>query len=222
MRILLVEDDELLGDCLHSGLTYYKYDVVWVKSSLIAESSLQAESFNLVILDFDLPSFSGEEILRNMRSRNITTPVIIITNRNSVNDRVKGLNIGADGYMGKPFELEELCARIRAIQRRTVSNVESIIAIDNIVLDVATKQTFKFGKEIQLIRREFVLLQTLMEYAGRIISRRQLLKLLYGWDADINSNALEVHIHNLRKKLGHDIIVTYHKEGYGFVKKHND
>ena len=222
MRILLVEDNELLGDCMCCGLIHYKYDVVWVKSSLIAESSLQAESFNLVILDFDLPSFSGEEVLRNMRSRNITTPVIIITNRNSVNDRVKGLNIGADGYMGKPFELEELCARIRAIQRRTVSNVESIIAIDNIVLDVATKRAFKFGKEIQLIRREFVLLQTLMEYAGRIISRRQLLKLLYGWDADINSNALEVHIHNLRKKLGHDIIVTYHKEGYGFVKKHND
>jgi len=178
MRILLVEDGELLGDCMRCGLIHYKYDVVWIKSGLIAWGSLQVESFDLVILDFDLPNFSGERVLKNMRSRNITTPVIIITNRNSVDDRFKGLNIGADGYMGKPFELEELCARIRVIQKHTVSNVESIIAIDNIILDVATKRAFKFGKEIQLVRREFVLLQTLMEHAGSIISRGQLLQRL--------------------------------------------
>jgi two-component system response regulator QseB len=222
MRILLVENDELFGECIYCGLAHYNYDVVWVKDSLIAWSSLQAEHFDLVVLDSDLPNLSSEEFLKNMRSRSIVTPVIIMSNCNSVYDRVKGLNFGADGYIGKPFELEELCARIRAIQRRVSSRVEVASTIGDIFLDTVARQVFKFGKEIKLSCREFVLLQILMEKSGYMVPRERIVHRLYYENANINSNALEVHIHNLRKKLGHDTIATYHKEGYGFVKQHND
>ena len=222
MKILLVEDDELFGDCIRCGLAHYKHDVAWVKSGLIAWRYLQENNFDFMILDLDLPNLSGEKVLKKMRSENIATPAIVISNYDSVYDRVKGFSIGADGYLGRPFELEELCARIRAIHRRTASCVKPIINVGNIILDTAVRRVFKSGKEIKLFRREFKLLQVLMERKGQVLSRDQISRHLYDWNNIIGSNAVDVHIHNLRKKLGHDVITTYRGLGYVFVKKTNN
>ena len=219
MRILLAEDDELLGDGIRSGLIQYQYNVDWVKNGLAAWTSLQSEYFDMVILDLGLPKLSGEEILKNMRAKNIATPVIILTARDTVTDMIKGLDTGADDYVVKPFDLEELCARIRAIQRRTTSQSEPIITVGDISLDPATRLVFKSEKMIELSRREFVLLQMLMENAGRVLQREQITQSLYGWGDDIDSNALEVHIHNLRKKFGDTKIITIRGVGYMLEKQ---
>ena len=221
MRILLVEDDELFGDCVLCGLGQYHYNVMWVKNGVAAWRSLQDEYFDMVLLDLGLPGISGEEVLKNMRLSNITVPVIILSGRCKKSHCVKGFDLGADDFLSKPFDFEELCARIRAVQRRTTARVESTstITVGNIVLDTAAIRVFKFGKEVKLFCREFVLLKMLMESAGCVISRRRILQHLYGWSTSIDSNVLEVHIHNLRKKLGYDVIETCCKEGYVFAKK---
>ena len=214
MRILLAEDDELLGDGIRSGLIQYQYNVDWVKNGMAAWTSLQSEHFDMVILDLGLPKLSGEDLLKNMRLKNIDTPVIILTARDNINDLIKGLDTGADDYVVKPFDLEELCARIRAVQRRISSRSEPTIAVGDINLDPATRLVFKAGHIMELSRREFVLLQMLMENVGRVLSREQITQSLYGWSDDIDSNALEVHIHNLRKKFGNDTIITIRGVGY--------
>ena len=214
MRILLVEDDELLGEGLRSGLINFHYNVDWVKNGMAAWSSLQTEHFDMVILDLGLPRLSGEELLKNMRSKGISTPVIILTARNNSSDMIKGLDVGADDYVVKPFDLEELCARIRAIQRRIVSRAEPTIEVGEVTLDPATRLVFKSEQMLELSRREFVLLKILMENAGKVVTREKITQSLYGWGDDIDSNALEVHIHNLRKKLGNNIIVTLRGVGY--------
>jgi len=214
MRILLAEDNELLGDGIRSGLIQYQYNVDWVKNGMAAWTSLQSEHFDMVILDLGLPKLSGEDLLKNMRSKNINTPVVILTSCNTVPDIIKGLDTGADDYLIKPFDLEELCARIRAIQRRISSRSEPTIAVGDINLDPATRLVFKAGHIMELSRREFVLLQMLMENVGRVLSREQITQSLYGWSDDIDSNALEVHIHNLRKKFGNDTIITIRGVGY--------
>jgi len=220
MRILLVEDDELLGDGIRSGLTQYQYTVDWVKNGLAAWSALQTEHFDLVILDLGLPKLSGEEILKNIRAKNIPVPVIILTARDGVHNRVKGFDDGADDYITKPFILEELCARIRAIRRRTSAykHHNTTMTVGDITLDPATRLVFKSGRMIELSRREFVLLQMLLENAGKVLSREQATQSLYGWGYDIDSNALEVHIHNLRKKLKCKSITTIRGVGYMLVK----
>lgn len=214
MRILLAEDDELLGDGIRSGLIQYQYNVDWVKNGMAAWASLQSEHFDMLILDLGLPKLSGEELLKNMRLKNMHTPVIILTSRDNTTDLIKGLDTGADDYVVKPFDLEELCARIRAIQRRITSHSEPTLAVGDISLDPATRLVFKSGQIVELSRREFVLLQMLIENAGRVISREKITQSLYGWSDDIDSNALEVHIHNLRKKFGNDTIVTIRGVGY--------
>ena len=214
MRILLAEDDELLGDGIRSGLTQYQYNVDWVKNGAAAWSCLQTEHFDMLILDLGLPKISGEEILKNMRLKNINTPVIILTARDNITDLIKGLDTGADDYVVKPFDLEELCARIRAIQRRITSRSEPTITIADITLDPAARVIYKSGKAIELSRREFVLMQMLMENAGRVLAREQIAQSLYGWGDDIDSNALEVHVHNLRRKFGNDSIATIRGVGY--------
>lgn len=218
MRILLAEDDELLGDGIRSGLIQYQYNVDWVKNGMAAWTSLQSEHFDMVILDLGLPKLSGEELLKNMRSKNIDTPVVILTARDSTTDLIKGLDTGADDYVVKPFDLEELCARIRAIQRRISSRAEPTITVGNIALDPATRLVFKAGQMVELSRREFILLQMLMENVGRVLSREQITQSLYGWSDDIDSNALEVHVHNLRKKFGSDTIATVRGVGYMLTK----
>jgi len=214
MRILLVEDDELLGDGLRAGLVQYGYAVDWLKDGLSADQALKTETFELVVLDLGLPKMLGVTVLQNLRARGQTMPVLILTARESIEDRVKGLDSGADDYLTKPFDLDELCARLRALQRRFSSRAEPHITHNNIILDPAAHTVSLNGSIINVSRREFALLHKLLENAGRVLSREHLTQSLYGWGEDVDSNALEVHIHNLRKKFGQEFIHTIRGIGY--------
>ncbi len=214
MRILLVEDDELLGDGIRAGLTQYQYTVDWVKDGQAALQALMTEQFEVVVLDLGLPKKSGLDVLKSVRAKNVTTPVVILTARDSVEDRVKGLDSGADDYLMKPFDLEELCARIRALGRRSSGRAKNVIAFGDIKLDPAAHLVYKEDKPVTISRREFALLHMLLENAGRVLSREHLTQSLYGWGDDVDSNALEVHIHNLRKKFGNKVITTIRGVGY--------
>jgi two-component system response regulator QseB len=214
MRILLVEDDELLGDGLRTGLVQYGYAVDWLKDGLSADQALKTETFDLVVLDLGLPKMTGISVLQNLRARGLTMPVLILTARESIEDRVKGLDSGADDYLTKPFDLDELCARLRALQRRFSSRAEPLITHDAITLDPAAHAVTLNGETINVSRREFALLHKLLENAGRVLSREHLTQSLYGWGEDVDSNALEVHIHNLRKKFGQEFIHTIRGIGY--------
>lgn len=222
MRVLLVEDDELLGDGICSGLKHYGHTVDWVKDGKSAHEAVTStqENFDIIVLDLGLPKMSGLEVLRNIRERNVTTPVVILTARETIDDRVKGLDAGADDYLTKPFDLDELCARMRALQRRSKSRAKPLLTYGDIVLDPAAHVvTFK-EEPVLVSRREFALLQKLLENAGRVISREQLNQTLYGWGENIDSNALEVHIHNLRKRFGSDLIRTI--RGVGYMAEKNE
>ncbi len=216
MRILLVEDDELLGDGIRNGLKHYGHTVDWVKNGKSAFDAISAayESFDIIVLDLGLPKMSGLEVLRGIRKKNIRTPVVILTARETVDDRVNGLDAGADDYLTKPFDLDELCARMRALQRRAKDRVKTVIKYGEITLDPAAHTVQKNEVETPVSRREFALLQKLLENAGRVISREQLNQTLYGWGENIDSNALEVHIHNLRKRFGAQLIRTIRGVGY--------
>ncbi|KPJ67464.1 MAG: regulator [Coxiella sp. DG_40] len=215
MRILLVEDDELLGDGLRAGLIQHKYTVDWIKDGQAALQALTTDHFAVVILDLGLPKCSGLDVLKSMRNKGINTPVLILTARDGVEDFVKGLDTGADDYLAKPFDLDELCARIRALQRRGSSGrSKPIIHFGTIKLDPASHSVYKDGKKVIISRREFVLLHTLLDNPGRVLSREHLTQNLYGWEGDVDSNALEVHVHNLRKKFGNKLITTIRGVGY--------
>ncbi|MEO8400466.1 MAG: response regulator [Gammaproteobacteria bacterium] len=214
MRILLVEDDELLGDGLRTGLIQYGYAVDWLKDGLSADQALKTESFDIVVIDLGLPKLPGITVLQNLRARGQTMPVLILTARESIDDRVKGLDSGADDYLTKPFDLDELCARLRALQRRFSSRAEPLLTHNNITLDPAAHTVTLDNETINVSRREFALLQKLLENAGRVLSREHLTQSLYGWGEDVDSNALEVHIHNLRKKFGQAFIHTIRGIGY--------
>ncbi len=222
MRILLVEDDELLGDGLRAGLVQYGYTVDWLKDGLTADQALRTENFDVLVLDLGLPKLLGMNVLQNLRSRGKTTPVIILTARESIEDRVKGLDSGADDYLIKPFDLDELCARLRALQRRSTTRAEPTLIHDNIELDPAAHTVQLNNEIVNVSRREFALLQKLLENAGRVLSREHLAQSLYGWGEDVDSNALEVHIHNLRKKFGQEFIHTIRGIGYMINKSKDD
>ncbi|OGT31521.1 MAG: DNA-binding response regulator [Gammaproteobacteria bacterium RIFCSPHIGHO2_12_FULL_35_23] len=214
MRVLLVEDDDLLGDGVTAGLKQYGYTVDWLKDGLSAEQALKTEVFDAIILDIGLPKKTGLELLESIRNQGNVTPVLILTARETVEDRIKGLDSGADDYLVKPFDLDELCARLRALQRRLSSRATPIIEHAGIKLDPASHTVTFNNEEVNLSRREFALLNKLLENAGRVLSREYLTQTLYGWDDDVDSNALEVHIHNLRKKFGTDLIRTIRGVGY--------
>lgn len=214
MRILLVEDDEHLGDGLCNGLIQYDYVVDWIKDGATADQALKCENFDLVVLDLSLPKLSGIQVLQNLRSRGQTMPVLILTAHESVEDRVKGLDCGADDYLTKPFDLDELCARLRALQRRFSSRAEPMLTHGDIVLDPAAHAVTVAGEPMNVSRREFALLHKLLENAGKVLSREHLTQSLYGWGEDVDSNALEVHVHNLRKKFGQTFILTIRGIGY--------
>ncbi len=214
MRLLLVEDDELLGDALKTGLTQFGYIVDWVKDGETARAVLRLESFELVILDLGLPKLSGLKMLQSVRQVGDRTPVIILTARESIEDRVQGLDMGADDYMIKPFDLNELSARVRALIRRSQGRADTVIQYKNITLDPAAHTVMLDDQIINVPRREFALLQKLLENSGQALSRDQLMQSIYGWDEDVDSNALEVHIHNLRKKLNANFIRTIRGIGY--------
>lgn len=221
MRILLVEDDELLGDGLRTGLVQYGYAVDWLKDGVSADQALKTETFEIVVLDLGLPKMTGITVLQNLRARGLTMPVLILTARESIEDRVKGLDSGADDYLTKPFDLDELCARLRALQRRFSSRAEPLLVHEQITLDPASHTVTLNGELVNVSRREFALLHKLLENAGRVLSREHLTQSLYGWGEDVDSNALEVHIHNLRKKFGQSFIHTIRGIGY-MIDKNKD
>lgn len=218
MRVLLVEDDALLGEGLRKGLTQDGYTVDWVKDGMLAEQALKTEKFDLIVLDLELPKVDGITVLKNMRERGDTTPVLILTARESKKDRVLGLDSGADDYLIKPFDLEEVCARLRALQRRFASRAAPVLSHDDIELDPASHTVSYKGEPISLSRREFALLHILLENAGRVLSREHLTQSLYGWGEEVDSNALEVHVHNLRKRFGQSFIRTVRGIGYTVEK----
>jgi len=221
MRVLLVEDDESLGDGIRNGLKHYGHTVDWVKDGRTATDVIASnyETFDAVVLDLGLPKVSGLDVLRSIRDRNIATPVVILTAKDTIDDRIKGLDGGSDDYMTKPFDLEELCARLRALQRRSKSRATPVIIHGDIKLDPASHVVKHKEEEVMVSRREFALLQKLLENTNRVISREQLNQALYGWGENIDSNALEVHIHNLRKRFGAKLIRTIRGVGY-MVEKH--
>lgn len=214
MRLLLVEDDENLGDAVKTGLTQLGFVVDWLKDGALAKLALKTEAFELIILDLGLPRLSGLELLKQIRQEGNITPVIILTARESIEDRIIGLDHGADDYLIKPFDLNELGARIRALIRRSLGRADALIYYRNITLDPAAHSVKIDDKPINLPRREFALLHKLLDSAGKVLSREQLMRSLYGWDEDVDSNTLEVHIHNLRKKLNTNVIRTIRGVGY--------
>lgn len=214
MRLLLVEDDELLGDAVKTGLTQLGYVVDWLKDGESARSIIKAELFEAIILDLGLPKLSGLSFLQSIRNEGNVTPVIILTARESIEDRVKGLDSGADDYLVKPFDLNELGARVRALVRRSTGRADAILHYRNLTLDPAAHAVFVDETLVNVPRREFALLQKLLENSGQVLSREQLMQSLYGWDEEVDSNALEVHIHNLRKKLNANYIRTIRGVGY--------
>jgi two-component system response regulator QseB len=218
MRLLLVEDDELLGDGLRIGLKQAGYTVEWLKDGATAHQALQQEQFDLVVLDLGLPRQSGLEVLKNLRKSGNTVPVLILTARDSVEDRVQGLDCGGDDYLVKPFDLDELCARLRALQRRSSGRVEPLIEHGELIVDPAAHKVSLAGNEINLSTSEFALLHYLLDNKGRVIPRSRLEEMLYGWEGEVESNALEVFIHHLRKKLGRDLIRTVRGVGYVIEK----
>ncbi len=219
MRLLLVEDDELLGDAVKTGLTQFGYVVDWLKDGITARSAIKTETFELIILDLGLPKLSGISLLQGIRHDQNTTPVIILTARESIEDRIKGLDSGADDYIVKPFDLNELSARIRALIRRSQGRADTTLQYRNIILDPAAHSVTLDNTLINIPRREFALLQKLLENCGQVLSRDQLMQSIYGWDEDVDSNALEVYIHNLRKKLKANFIRTIRGVGYMAEKK---
>lgn len=219
MRILLVEDDELMGNGLYLGLLQDSHTVDWVKDGIAAFIALEVEQFDCMVLDLTLPRLSGLGLLKKLRKNGNPIPVLVITAKEAVDERVSGLDAGADDYMSKPFELAELLARLRALQRRVYQRSEMILYYQNVVLNPAAHSVTVGGEGILLPRREFALLQKLLENAGHVLSREVLTQNLYGWDESVDSNVLEVHIHNLRKKLQANYIRTVRGVGYMVDKK---
>jgi DNA-binding response OmpR family regulator len=214
MRLLLVEDDSLLGDGIRVGLQQSGFVVDWAKDGQAAKLALEAEAYALVVLDLGLPRLSGTELLKWLRGTGNDTPVLILTARDTVADRVSGLDTGADDYLIKPFDLDELAARIRALLRRAGGRAAPLIVHGKLEIDPATRQVTLAGKAVELSPREFAILLVLLESAGRALSREQLEQSLYGWGEEVESNAVEVHIHHLRKKLGAELIRTLRGVGY--------
>jgi DNA-binding response OmpR family regulator len=214
MKLLLVEDDALLGDGVRAGLKQAGFAVDWVQDGLAAKVALDSEDYDLLVLDLGLPKLSGMELLKSVRAKRASLPVLILTARDTVADRVAGLNAGADDYLVKPFDLDELIARLNALLRRSAGQVELTLQHGAIELTPASHQVRLAGKDVSMSAREFSLLHTLLLHTGRVHSREQLEQTLYGWGEEVESNAVEVHVHHLRKKLGSDLIRTLRGVGY--------
>lgn len=218
MRLLLVEDDLMLGEALQDALTPHSYVVDWFKDGESALKALRREKFELIVLDIGLPGIDGIDVLRTLRRENFTLPVLLLTARDALTDKVKGLDAGADDYLLKPFDLDELLARLRALSRRSVGRASPLITHGELQVNPENQRVTFNDQEINLARREYMLLIKLLENTGRILSREQLEQSLYGWMDDVESNALEVHIHHLRKKIPMDLIRTIRGVGYTINK----
>jgi two-component system response regulator QseB len=214
MRLLLVEDDAMIGEAIRAGLKREGFTVDWVYDGESASQVLRTEDFDLLLLDLGLPRKGGLEVLTAARASGQELPVLIITARDAVSDRVQGLDAGADDYLVKPFDLDELAARIRALLRRKSGRTAPVVEHLGVVLNVATHTVTREGREVALSPKEFALLQLLMERPGTILSRARIEERLYGWGEEVESNAVEVHIHGLRRKLGADYILNVRGVGY--------
>jgi len=214
MRILLVEDDRLLGDGIRAGLQQAGFAVDWVQDGAQGEAALAAEPYAAVVLDLGLPKLSGLELLHRARDRGNAVPVLILTARDTVEDRVTGLDRGADDYLVKPFDLHELAARLRALIRRSRGEPAPVLQVGEVRLDPAAHTASFRGKPVELGPREFALLHALMLHAGHVLSREQLSQKLYAWGEEVESNAIEVHIHHLRRKLAPEVVRTVRGVGY--------
>lgn len=218
MRILLAEDDALLGDGLRAGLRQLGFLVDWVRDGEAAERELRAQPYEAAVLDLGLPHKDGLDVLAAIRRTGIATPVLVLTARDAVPDRIRGLNAGADDYVLKPVDLHELAARLRALVRRAHGQPQECLSAQNVVLDPAARSVRLAGEPVTLSTREFDLLQAFMLSANRVLSREQLEQQLYSWGQEVESNAIEVHIHNLRRKLGTALIHTVRGVGYMLVR----
>ena len=206
MRVLLVEDDEMIGQSLLRALGGNGWSVDWVKEGLLAQSAMADGGYACVLLDLGLPKRDGIEVLRNARGQGDRTPVLVLTARDGIEDRITGLDIGADDYLIKPFEFRELLARMRAVIRRRDGSAHSLIGGGELQLDLTTREVLVQGERSQLSAREFALLHALLERPGAILSRDQLESRIYGWGEEVSSNAVDVLIHGMRRKLGADAI----------------
>lgn len=214
MRVLLVEDDELLGEGLRAALVRDGHAVDWLRDGEHARSAVtRDDSWDIVLLDLGLPRRDGLDVLRELR-RKSDVPVLILTARDRVEDRVEGLDAGADDYLVKPFEIAELKARLRAVSRRRGGRATAELRHGQLVLLPESQEATWQGNRLELTRREFMLLSALVENAGRVLTRERLEQALYGWSEDVESNALEVHVHHLRKKLAPEFIRTVRGVGY--------
>jgi len=214
MRVLLVEDDAMIGEAVIAGLSADGYAVDWVRDGRAAELSIGTHSYSMVLLDLGLPSLDGLSVLKRIRARKLDVPVLILTARDTVADRIGGLDAGADDYLVKPFDLDELSARVRALLRRAAGRSEPLIEHGDLTLNPATHEVRVLGRAIEVSAREFALLLALAERAGSVVSRAQLEEKLYGWNEAVGSNAIEVHVHNLRRKLGESLIRNVRGLGY--------
>ncbi len=217
MRILLVEDDPLLGDGLQVGLGQAGFTVDWLRDGAQAAAALagpEARAFAAVVLDLNLPQLSGQEVLRRCRSGGNAVPVLVLTARDTVPDKLTALDGGADDYLVKPFDLDELGARLRALIRRSHGRAAPLLCHGELCLDPAARRVTQGGQPVELSAREFALLEALLGGAGRVLTRRQLEEAAYGWEEAVDSNAVEVHIHHLRRKFGSELIRTVRGVGY--------
>ena len=224
MRLLLVEDDRMIAESLRAALRLEGHAVDWVRDAAAAQATLTTERFDLVLLDLGLPedgapgaparAGAGLAVLRGLRARSDATPVIVLTARDAPGDKVAGLDAGADDYLVKPFDLDELGARMRAVQRRHAGRGQSALTFGGVTLDPATHQVTQRGAAVLLSAREFAVLEALMQRPGALLSRAQIEDRLYGWGEEIESNAVSVYIHQLRRKLGADFIGNVRGVGY--------
>lgn len=216
MRLLLVEDDDMIGDGLHQALRLEQYAVDWVRDGQAAELALNSHQYDLILLDLGLPKKSGTQVLTQYRQKGGNAPIIVITARDATEDRVKGLDGGADDYLVKPFNIDELLARIRALLRRH-NDLPTEVVFGGITLNPVTHTVTLHQQPITLSAREFAVLHMLMYPPGRVVSRAKLEEKLYGWGEEVASNTIEVFIHGLRKKLGTSFIVNVHRVGYKLI-----
>ncbi|MES2398691.1 MAG: response regulator transcription factor [Pseudomonadota bacterium] len=214
MRVLLAEDDPLLGDGLQAGLRQLGFQVDWVRDGVAATRELAGGAYAAAVLDLGLPLKDGMDVLRATRARNINTPVLVLTARDAVPDRINGLNLGADDYVVKPVDLHELAARLRSLVRRAGGQSQGVLHCGGVSLDPSARQVLHDGAAVTLSLREFDLLHALMLHPGRVMSREQLEQQLYSWGYEVDSNAIEVHIHHLRRKLHAGLIQTVRGVGY--------
>lgn len=218
MRILVIEDDDVLRDGLVAGLGLDGFEVDAVASCADARAGITSGDHVAIVLDIGLPDGSGLDLLSEWRAEGITTPILLLTARNLVSDRIDGLDGGADDYLGKPFDLAELSARLRVLLRRSNGRAHSEIVLGTLTIDEARREVRLDGQEIPLSRREYAILHALVAHPGHILSRARLEDRIYGWQEEVESNAVEVHIHKLRSKLGRNWIETVRGEGYRIAR----